>query len=298
MLTCFYGKNSRNVFPRFVIHCLTIVLVMSASQGPMKRGRQSSFLGGSSPSTAFSTPKSLSKPIQPLPLEKQHVSGLFDTSQGTIQTSPARTTRIGVVVSLTSSYYLVQSEKEWLPIRFSELIGEDGEVVARSTPFTVLKHKKVQLKRTGVTYKAYLIGEKEETEGEEEPENKGETVYLARKLCEEVTAMVLVAKASNNRSSSVPVILSSARSRLHSALPDLIATPSLSQALANKLRLHLANLSSPFPLCPYCHHPQSHLLSCGHYYCRPCLRKAPAVCSQCHQPLSKADIKLAACWKP
>ena len=271
---------------------------MAALPNPMKRGRQPSFLCGSSPSTAFSTPKSLSKPIQPPGVEEQLVSGIFDTSQGTILASPARNTRVGVIVSITSSYYLVQSEKEWLPIRFSELIGEDGQVVARSTPFASLKHKTVQLKGRGVTYKAYLAGEKEETEGEEEPENKGKVVSLARKLCEDVTAMVLVAKASNARSSSLPAALSSTCSRLRSALPDLLATPSLSQALANKLRLHYMNLSSPHPLCPCCRHPQSHLLSCGHYYCLPCLRKAPAVCSQCPQPLSKADLKLAACWKP
>lgn len=271
---------------------------MAALQGHKKRGRQPSFLYGSTPSTAFSTPKSLYKPIQPSSEEEQHVSGVFDTSQGTLLASPARNTRVGVIVSITSSYYLVQSEKEWLPIRFSELIGENGQVVARSTPFASLKHKRVQLKGRGVTYKAYLSCEKEETEGEEEPESKGKVVSLARKLCEDVTAMVLVAKTSKSRSSSVPAILSSTCSRLRAALPDLLASPSLAQALASKLRLHQANLSSPFPLCPCCRRPQSHLLSCGHYYCLPCLRNAPTVCCQCHQPLSKTDIKLAACWKP
>lgn len=198
---------------------------------------------------------------------------------------------MGVIESVTSSYYLVRSGKDWLPVRFADLIDEKGQAVLRNTQFAELKHRTVELKGKGVTYRAYLAGEREE-------EGRERTLSLTRKLCEDVTTMVLAAKASNNRSTSVPLLLSAASSRLRCALPSLSTSSTLSPSLACKLRLHLLNLSSSqFPPCPSCRRPQSHILSCGHSYCLPCVRQTPTVCPHCLQPLSKADFQLAACWK-
>ena len=270
-----------------------LYLAMTSIQSPNKRGRQASF--HSTTSTAFSTPKGPSKPLQSSH-EVQHSSPtVFDTSQGTVAASSERSARVGVIVSVTSSYYLVRSGKDWLPVRFADLFDEKGQAVPRNTPFASLKHRSVQLKGREVTYRAYLAGGKEEGEGQQ----RKRTLSLARKLCEDVTAMVLAAKASNNRSSSVPLLLSAASTRLRSALPGLLTSPALSPSLTSKLRLHLLNLSSsPLPLCPSCHHPQFHLLSCGHSYCLPCVRQAPTACQHCTHPLSKADFQLAASWKP
>ena len=264
---------------------------MSLPSARFHRGKSAS-RDISQPSTAYSSPKG---PFFPRNLvseaDKTNASLTLDLSHVTV----SKQHRVGVIVSKTSSYYLVCSEKQWLPVRFADLIGEDGRPVERNRPFEEVKQRTVTVRVRGVGCRAYLSSEPEEDRVKtDDSELK---LKAARSLCTDLTALILASKASNSRSSSVPTLLTTSREHLTSHLTELVALPCISETLERKWRTYIGNTSATKVQmrCPGCHLLQCQLLNCGHFQCLRCAVRP--LCTHCNAAFSRSDLKLAGLWK-
>ena len=265
----------------------------------------------------------------PLPSHKHHLSFASDvlTSASVTPDLPGKTQArglIGVLTGVTSQYYLVRIQANWVPVLKGNLLHSDSSPVDPRTDFKLLKLQKARVLDPGSYATCAILQDGDgpdtyrgqtncETERMGTPESDdrspGLLGYYEDLALRLMTDVVALSRLAENGGEGASEFLCHEKGKIEKRVQRVVGelesanTPESQQVKQVFLNL-LHNLQERAPAtCESCHSARYDVrLSCGHKYCSTCQHKlvqrimagSLVRCTLCRAELSKTDQRIMA----
>lgn len=266
----------------------------------------------------------------PVPTHRHHLSFASDiltsasaTPDLQIKTQPRG--QIGVLTGLTSQYYLVRIQANWVPILKGNLLHSDSTPVDPHIDFKLLKLQKVRVldpssyTTLGILqdgdspdtcrYPGNCETERVGTPDFEERPNQGLVEHYEELATRLMTDVVALSRLAEDGGQGINDFMSHEKGKIEKRVQRVVGeleslNTSESQHVKQVFLNLLHNLQERAPAtCESCHAARYDIrLSCGHKYCNACQHKlvqkimsgSMVRCTLCRMDLSKIDQRLVA----
>lgn len=265
----------------------------------------------------------------PLPGHRHNLSFASDVPTSTSVTPdlPGKAqTRglIGVITGVTSQYYLVRIQANWVPVLKGNLLHSDSTPVDARMDFKLLKLQKARVLDPGSYATCAILQDGEapdtsraqyncETERMGTPESEerspGLLGYYEDLALRLMTDVVALSRLAENGGEGALEFLCHEKAKIEKRVQKVVgeletANTTESQQMKQEFLNLLHNLQERAPAtCESCHSARYDVrLSCGHKYCNTCQHKlvqrimagSLVRCTLCRAELSKTDQRIVA----